>query len=126
MIEQLPDTANGQQDTSLDEVAMGAKAMLVLWICNHCPFVLAIIGKHPCNMPSDPVRPSVGLVNQTFGLINYKCPCCADGLVEVAKEFENEGLATVAISANSVKTHPQVKGGTVWEVVLHACDEVAM
>ena len=43
-IVQLPDTADGQQDTSLDDVATGSKALLVLWICNHCPFVLAIIG----------------------------------------------------------------------------------
>ena len=41
---QLPDTASGQQDTSLDDVAKGSKALLVLWICNHCPFVLATIG----------------------------------------------------------------------------------
>lgn len=43
-IMQLPDTANGQQNTSLDDVATGSKALLVLWICNHCPFVLATIG----------------------------------------------------------------------------------
>ena len=50
---QLPDTANGQQDTSLDDVAAGSKALLVLWICNHCPFVLAIIGAslHQSRMP---------------------------------------------------------------------------
>lgn len=69
----LPDMANGQQAVSLDDVASSSKALLVLWICNHCPFVLAII----------------------------------DGLVEVTKEFQGQGLATVAISANSVKTHPQ-------------------
>jgi hypothetical protein len=34
--------------------------------------------------------------------------CCADQLVDVANEYKGQGLATVAISANSVKTHPQV------------------
>jgi hypothetical protein len=34
--------------------------------------------------------------------------CPADQLVDVAKEYKGQGLATVAISANSVKTHPQV------------------
>ena len=32
----------------------------------------------------------------------------ADQLVDVANEYKGQGLATVAISANSVKTHPQV------------------
>ena len=47
------------------------------------------------------------------------CPCLrrlilqyvlmpADQLVDVANEYKGQGLATVAISANSVKTHPQV------------------
>jgi len=41
---QLPDTAASQKDVSLDEVAAGSQALLVLFICNHCPFVIAIIG----------------------------------------------------------------------------------
>jgi peroxiredoxin len=69
----LPDTTTSGDNATLDEVAKGSKALLVLFICNHCPFVIAII----------------------------------DGLVEVAKEYRDAGLATVAISSNSVKTHPQ-------------------
>lgn len=100
---QLPDTANGQQAVSLDDVASGSKALLVLWICNHCPFVLAIIGasRWSCD------RPCAGKAWQT-ACTQRGLMFPADGLVDVAREFEGQGLATVAISANSVKTHPQV------------------
>lgn len=49
------------------------KALLVVFICNHCPYVLHIMDK----------------------------------LVEVAREFQPKGAATVAISVNDVDTYPQ-------------------
>lgn len=51
----------------------GFPALLVMFICNHCPFV-----------------------------VHLKVD-----LVKLAKQYIPKGLAVVAISANSVKTHPQ-------------------
>lgn len=48
-------------------------ATVVIFICNHCPYV-----KH----------------------INSK-------LVEVANEYQNKGVSFIAISSNSIETHPQ-------------------
>lgn len=71
---QLPEPLTKQQ-VSLSDVAAcnGGKALLVVFICNHCPFVVAII----------------------------------EALEKVAKDYESKGLAAVAISSNSVQTHPQ-------------------
>jgi thiol-disulfide isomerase/thioredoxin len=50
----------------------GAEALLVAFLCNHCPYVIHI----------------------------------RDALVALAREYQPKGLATVAISANDVTTHP--------------------
>ena len=49
------------------------KALLVVFMCNHCPYVVHI----------------------------------ADALARVARQFEPQGLGTVAISVNDVESHPQ-------------------
>ena len=49
-----------------------AKALLVIFMCNHCPYV-----KH-----------------------------VAAGLASLAKEYQDRGVAVVAISSNDVATHP--------------------
>ena len=69
---QLPEPLTGKQ-VSLDEVAEGASAILVMFICNHCPFVVLLKEK----------------------------------VVEVCKSYADRGVAAVAISSNSIKTHPQ-------------------
>lgn len=60
---------------SLDDATAQSSsgALLVLFICNHCPFVIAIM----------------------------------EQLQKVAKDYASRGLSTVAISSNSVQTHPQ-------------------
>jgi len=65
----LPDT-RGEQ-VSIDDFA-GAPGLLVMFICNHCPFV-----KH--------VR---------------------DEIARMGRDFQELGLAVVAINANDVKRHP--------------------
>ena len=50
----------------------GAKALLLMFICNHCPFV-----KH-----------------------------VADGLAQLAKEYQAQGVAVVGINSNDVEAHP--------------------
>lgn len=69
---QLPEPLTGKQ-LSLDDVAKDAPALLVMFICNHCPFVVLL----------------------------------KEAIVEVTKEYMERGLAAVAISSNSIKTHPQ-------------------
>ncbi|CAL8468598.1 g8138 [Coccomyxa elongata] len=68
----LPEPLTGKQ-VSLDEVADGASAILVMFICNHCPFVVLL----------------------------------KDKIVEVCRSYADRGVAAVAISSNSIKTHPQ-------------------
>lgn len=67
----LPDVVTGQTVT-LDSFA-GAPALLVMFICRHCPFV-----KH---------------VEQE--------------LARIGQDYGTKGLSIVAISANSLETHPQ-------------------
>ena len=69
---QLPEPLTGKQ-ISLEEAANGAPALLVMFICNHCPFVKIL----------------------------------KEGIVSLTNEYQGKGLASVAISANSIKTHPQ-------------------
>ncbi|PRW44843.1 prolyl endopeptidase-like isoform A [Chlorella sorokiniana] len=57
----------------LHAYAAGAPATLVMFICNHCPFVVHL-------------KPA---------------------LTELAKEYQAKGVKVVAISSNSVETHPQ-------------------
>lgn len=68
---QLPDVVSGET-ISLATFA-GKKALLVMFICEHCPFV-----KH---------------VEQE--------------LAQIGKDYQDQGLGIVAISSNSVETHPQ-------------------
>lgn len=51
----------------------GQPALLVMFICNHCPFVVLL----------------------------------KDAIAELAKQYQDKGVAVVAISSNSVQTHPQ-------------------
>ncbi len=69
---QLPEPLTTNQ-ISLYNLAEGAPALLVMFICNHCPFVVLLKEK----------------------------------IVEVCKEYMDQGVAVVAISSNSIKTHPQ-------------------
>lgn len=57
----------------LSSYAAGAPATLVMFICNHCPFVVHL-------------KPA---------------------LTELAKEYQEKGVKVLAISSNSVETHPQ-------------------
>ncbi len=66
----LPDPRSGA-DVSLADFE-GHPALLVMFICNHCPFVIHL----------------------------------KDAIADVARDYAEEGLAVVAISANDVSTHP--------------------
>jgi peroxiredoxin len=68
---QLPDVVSGKT-ISLATFA-GSKALLVMFICEHCPFV-----KH---------------VEQE--------------LAKIGKDYQGKSLGIVAISSNSLETHPQ-------------------
>lgn len=72
-----------QSQVSLDAAAPSSSAaVLVLFICNHCPFVLAVI----------------------------------DQLNVIAKEYSEQGVATIGVSSNSMESHPQ--GGLQWGYIL--------
>ena len=66
---ELPDTDGKTVRLSQFE---GAHAYLVMFICNHCPFVVHVKGE----------------------------------LAKLAKEYQDRGVAVVAINANDVTTHP--------------------
>lgn len=65
----LPDTQG--QTVSLSDFD-DAQALLVVFMCNHCPFVKHVL----------------------------------DGLLELAREYQDKGAAVVAISANDVEEYP--------------------
>ncbi len=67
----LPDVVSGETIT-LDTFA-GRPALLVMFICRHCPFVIHVQGE----------------------------------LVRLGQDYGPQGVGIVAISANSVVTHPQ-------------------
>ena len=67
---QLPDTVSGET-ISLDTFA-DKKGLLVMFICQHCPFVKHIKSE----------------------------------LARIGKDYVEKGLGVVAISSNSVETHP--------------------
>jgi peroxiredoxin len=67
----LLDTASGI-NKRLDQLS-GKSATLIMFICNHCPFVIHV----------------------------------NDELVRLANDYKSQGLNCIAISSNSVETHPQ-------------------
>ena len=67
----LPDTVTGIRKTLQD--LRGNKATLVMFICNHCPFVIHV----------------------------------KDQLIAIAKEYAQQGIQTIAISANDVTEYPE-------------------
>ncbi len=67
----LPDTVSGQELELYQ--AKGEKGTVIMFICNHCPFVLHV---------------------------NHE-------LVNLANDYESEGIGFVAISSNDVLNYPQ-------------------
>ncbi len=66
----LPDTVSGKV-LSLQELA-GTNATLIMFICNHCPFVVHVQSE----------------------------------LVQLAKDYQSNNVAVIAISSNDVVKHP--------------------
>eukprot|EP00878_Enallax_costatus_P021707 GHUV01022997.1.p1 GENE.GHUV01022997.1~~GHUV01022997.1.p1 ORF type:complete len:280 (+),score=32.07 GHUV01022997.1:251-1090(+) len=69
---ELPEPLTGKS-IRLNEATAGATATLVMFICNHCPFVVML-------------KPAIAAL---------------------AKEYQAKGVAVIAISSNSIQTHPQ-------------------
>ncbi len=67
----LPDVVEKKDETL--ESLKGINGTAVMFICNHCPFVLHV----------------------------------NDELVCLANDYQNKGIAFIAISSNDVQTHPQ-------------------
>ena len=69
---QLPEPLTGGV-VKMSNYTEGSKATVIMFICNHCPFVIHL-------------KPAI---------------------VELAKEYQEKGVAFLAISSNSIETHPQ-------------------
>lgn len=67
----LPDTITGTNKTLQD--LRGKQGILVMFICNHCPYVLHI----------------------------------KDQLIAIATEYAQQGITTVAVSANDIEQYPE-------------------
>jgi len=67
----LPDVISGR-DLATDDI-FGAKGMLIMFICNHCPYV-----KH-----------------------------VQEQIVELCKDYQNQGIGIVAISSNDIEAYPE-------------------
>jgi len=67
----LPDTISGKE-LSLTELK-GKKGTVIMFICNHCPFVIHVNGE----------------------------------LVKLANDYQENGIAFIAISSNDAKFYPQ-------------------
>jgi thiol-disulfide isomerase/thioredoxin len=68
---ELPDTVTGSNFKLQD--LRGEKGTIIMFICNHCPYVLHI----------------------------------KDQLIDIARHYKNQGINTIAISANDIKNFPQ-------------------
>jgi thiol-disulfide isomerase/thioredoxin len=68
---ELPDTVIGS-NFKLQNLR-GEKGTIIMFICNHCPYVLHI----------------------------------KDQLIDIARHYKNQGINTIAISANDIKNFPQ-------------------
>lgn len=66
----LPDTVTGKTFTLRD--LQGRNGTIVLFICNHCPYVLHVKAQ----------------------------------LIAIAQDYQEKGIATIAISANDVQNYP--------------------
>ena len=101
---QLPDTLNGNKDTALNEIK-GEKGTLVMFTCNHCPFVLhvndelvrigqeyigkgigmaAISSNDIQNYPQD----APALMTELGNRLGYSFPYLYDETQEVAKAYD--------------------------------------
>ena len=104
---QLPEPLTGKTRT-LEEISEGASATLVMFICNHCPFVKLLKGKGFSPSMQDSIfTVTLPLQCSRMWRTKEKLAHHAEGMVDLAKDYQSRGLATVAISPNSVKTHPQ-------------------
>jgi len=75
---------SGGKPVSLSDFA-DAPALLVIFMCNHCPYV-----KH-----------------------------VADGLAQLAKDYQQRGVAVVGINSNDIDTHPDDSPAKMAEEVKH-------
>ena len=92
---QLPEPLTGET-VSLEQLSAGAKATLVIFMCNHCPFVKHIMGEPP-----------LGTLAFPQAALSYLLELLSGPLAQLAKDMQAKGTAVVGISANSVETHPQ-------------------
>jgi peroxiredoxin len=67
----LPDVVSASNRT-LREM-QGRKGTLIMFICNHCPFVVHVM----------------------------------DELIRIGNDYKDSGVSVIAISSNSIETHPQ-------------------
>ena len=67
----LPNVVTGNPLSLAD--SRGTKGTLVMFICNHCPFVVHVM----------------------------------DELIQIGNDYKDSGVSILAISSNSVATHPQ-------------------
>lgn len=79
----LPDTVSDQRKT-FDDIA-GTKATVVMFICNHCPFVKHILD----------------------GLVTFGKDYCRDNRGDDRSDNRGDEVGIVAISANDITSHPQ-------------------
>lgn len=67
----LPDTVSGETFSLRD--LRGEKGTIVMFICNHCPYVLHV----------------------------------KEQLIDIARQYKDKGIATIAISSNDIINYPQ-------------------
>ena len=78
----LPDTVSGNEKSLVE--LKGDKGTLIMFICNHCPFVIHVI----------------------------------DELLSLGNDYREQGIKLIAISSNSIQTHPQDGPGKMKELAI--------
>ena len=76
----LPDPTQGDKTVSLSDFE-GAKGYLIMFICNHCPYVKHVRGE----------------------------------LARIGKEYQEKGVAVIAVSSNDVANYPDDSPGKMAE-----------
>lgn len=98
----LPDPRTGSSVT-LSQYAVGGKATLVMFLCNHCPFVIHL-------------KPAIAELAKEYQVTTHSLHHLLHawfirvrqvGMLLPAFNMQARGVKVVAISSNSVQTHPQ-------------------
>lgn len=90
--------------------AKGQKGTLLVFMCNHCPFVIHLRGQVLGLLQKILVRSTVSSIfSRTLGenVLKIFFRMFSDALIQLTRDVQPLGVEVIGISSNSAVTHPQ-------------------